>query len=107
MTRPCSLPTTLRFLHPGDSDFPRQMQDEQDDQGKAQPAARTISPCAAVGPGGQRAEQHYDHDDNNERGEHGITFGPVMARLASSPPGLVWSPPVSRSGPCFKTSSPR
>jgi len=55
-------------------------QDHNDQQNQSNATAGVISPARAVRPGGQRAEQKQDQNDE-EDGVH-IVFFPFMKRLA-------------------------
>src|SRR3546814_4453828 len=71
---------------------------DHDDQQHADDAAGGVSPAAAVRPGGYRADQDEDQDDQQNRADgHGVppvNRGPAGAARASS--GIT-RPPIGRS----------
>lgn len=55
------------------SDPAHQHEDEQDDDNKSKAARRTVSPSPGMPPGGQRADEGEDQDDEKDRAEgHGV-----------------------------------
>jgi hypothetical protein len=45
---------------------PHENEHQQYHDNKAQPAAGTVSPVAAMAPGGQRAQEHEDNDNQQD-----------------------------------------